>query len=160
MSSSKVILVLGGNGFIGAETVKYLLDHTDYQLVLLNRGHWNDWDNKKQVLTRITENIIWDRKTDSIKDSLQKYLENDEFKFEAIIDLSAYKKKDVKRVLRDIPNHRFKVYVLISSDSVYEVSVEKEGEGFFEECDAIRPESEELVSSLKKADSYGHHKFG
>jgi nucleoside-diphosphate-sugar epimerase len=35
----KVILIFGGNGFIGSETVKYLLDNNDnLDIILVNRG--------------------------------------------------------------------------------------------------------------------------
>ena len=36
---NRTILILGGNGFIGSETVEYLLDQNDdIELILVNRG--------------------------------------------------------------------------------------------------------------------------
>ena len=37
------ILVLGGNGFIGAETVRTLLKNGHNNIVLVNRGKTSDW---------------------------------------------------------------------------------------------------------------------
>ena len=158
-AASKTILILGGNGFIGCEIVEHLLgSNQDYKLVLLNRGNWSDWDSATRIKPRIYENIIWDRRTDSIKFCLAKYLNNADFCFHAIIDLSAYKKKDIQNVLNEIPHHKFRLYILISTDSVYEVCLPR-NEDCFVETDSIRPASESEQSRLKHMDSYGHHKL-
>lgn len=157
---SRFILVLGGNGFIGAEVVEHLLDfYNDSKLILLNRGHW-DWDSKTRVRDRIFTSIKWNRKEDSVKLVLNEFLKDPDFKFEAVLDFSAYKRKDIQRVLRELPCHRFNVYILISSDSVYEVSIPNKGNENSTETDAVRPNSDSERDRLKKEDSYGHHKFG
>lgn len=156
----RFLLVLGGNGFIGAEVVENLLTHyNDSKLILLNRGNW-DWDSKARIRDRIFASIKWDRKEDSIKQCLDEFLEDSDFRFEAVVDFSAYKRKDVQRVLRELPCHRFNVYILISSDSVYEVSIPNKGDEYSTETDAVRPTSDPERERLKKKDSYGHHKFG
>jgi nucleoside-diphosphate-sugar epimerase len=91
---SKKFLILGGNGFIGAEVVEYLSDlNKNYEFILLNRGHWADWDLETRIKPRILENIFFDRKADSFKDSFKSYLENSQLEFEALIDFSGYKAK-------------------------------------------------------------------
>ncbi len=158
---SNIYLILGGNGFIGSEVV-YNLVLTDPKccLLLLNRGNWSDWDTKTRIKP-FTTNIIWNRETDSICEALNDYLKDDQFKFEAVIDFSAYKKQDVKNVLKELSPDRFKNYILISSDSVYEVSVPKHGDPdrHFVEADSIRPSSIQEIKKLKSLDSYGHHKL-
>ncbi len=160
---SKVYLILGGNGFIGAEVVSHLLLTSPSQtteLVLLNRGNWADWDTKSRIRP-FTTNIPWDRKTDSIAAALAAYLQNAQFTFEAVIDFSAYKRRDVRNVLKELGHSRFKVYILISSDSVYEVAAERKGDPCrqFVEADSVRPDSTKERERLNSADSYGHHKL-
>lgn len=159
---SKTILILGGNGFIGAECVEYLLDNNkDYHLVLVNRDNWSDWDTKSRIKGRIKESIKCDRKKDSLKSALCHYLSQEDFKFEAVIDFSAFKSRVIKNFFKEIPKDKFKVYVLISSDSIYEVcSVDKDQSNFvLNESDSIRPKSDSERKKLKKLDSYGHHKL-
>jgi len=67
----------------------------------------------------------------------------------------------VQRVLRELSAYRFRVYILISTDSVYEVSVPNKNSGEYSiEIDAVRPSLESECEKLKKMDSYAHHKFG
>jgi nucleoside-diphosphate-sugar epimerase len=56
MMSKETILIFGGNGFIGAETVELLLNKYEdkYEFILVNRGNWDDWDAE----TRIKKFII------------------------------------------------------------------------------------------------------
>lgn len=161
----KVILILGGNGFIGAECVETILNTfgDEYKLILVNRGNWDDWDTKSRIKSRIHDNIIFDRscdKPEKLRESLGEYLSNEQFAFEAIIDFSGFKSKELSRILDAIPSEKIKVYIYISTDSVYEVSkLEKPLNCRLEEVDSIRPVSEEERKKLKKLDSYAHHKF-
>jgi hypothetical protein len=169
MSNDKkeTILVFGGNGFIGAETVDYLLNNNpNYEFVLLNRGNWNDFDSATRIRPRIKENIIFDRKKHSLKECLKDYLTRPNFKFRAVLDFSAYKSSDIRNVLAaDLPAHIIDgVYVYISTDSVYEVCIDKklkepDGSVCLNETDSIRPESKEEREKLKEFDSYAHHKL-
>jgi len=130
----------------------------NYDLVLLNRNNWTEWDHSIKIKPRIKENIYWDRKNDSIRKCLKHYLTNENFKFEAIVDFSAYKLKDIKNVIDKLSHDRFKYYFLISTDSVYEVCQANNNNAMLE-TDSIRPESEDLRKHMKKLDSYGHHKL-
>ena len=161
---SKKFLILGGNGFIGAEVVEYLSDHnTNYEFILLNRGHWTDWDLETRIEPRILENVFFDRKADSFKDSFKAYLENSQLEFEALIDFSGYKSKDIKTILRHLSQDKVKRYIFISSDSIYEVCAYKipneNGAVILNEVDAKRPETKSRRKFLKELDSYGHHKL-
>lgn len=159
---SKTILILGGNGFIGAECVEYLLKNNDnYNLILVNRNNWNDWDTRERIRSKIKENIKCDRKTDSLKALLSHYLDQENFKFDAVIDFSAYKSRVIKNFFNDIPVEKIKLYILISTDSVYEVSElkAKDDDLVLYETDAVRPETKSEREKLKELDSYGHHKF-
>lgn len=159
---SKTILILGGNGFIGAECVEYLLDNNqDLNLVLVNRDNWSDWDAESRIKVRIKESIKCDRKKDSLKSALWHYLSQENFKFEAVIDFSAFKSRVIKNFFKDIPKDKFKIYLLISTDSVYEVCSVKTNQSNFvlNESDSIRPQSDSERQKLKKLDSYGHHKL-
>ena len=111
-----------------------------------------------KIRPRIQENIYWDRKNDSIRKCLKHYLSNEDFQFEAIIDFSAYKQKDIKNVIDKIPQSKFKLYILISTDSVYEVCQLNKNSNM-EEIDSQRPESNEKIKELKSLDSYGHNKL-
>ena len=149
----------GGNGFIGSCVVEYILNkNEDYDLVLLNRNNWAEWDHLAKLKPRIKENIYWDRKTDSIRKCLKNYLNDKNFKFEAIIDFSAYKLRDIKNVIEKLSHDRFKSYIFISTDSIYEVCQVNKNDMMLE-TDSIRPESDDLRKQFKSYDSYGHHKL-
>lgn len=102
-NKEKIILILGGNGFIGAESVANLLSTygDEYKLILLNRGNWSDWDLSTRIKPHIHENIIFDRQKGNdheLKAVLDKYLVQPLFKFEAIIDFSGFKTKEVSMI--------------------------------------------------------------
>ena len=162
---SKTILVLGGNGFIGAEVTERLLDlrPNDYRLVLINRGSWSDWDTAERIKSRVHQRFVCDRENHSFKLKLKEYLEDGAFRFEAVIDFSAFKSRAIKNTLRDIPAQKIKLYILISTDSVYEVSVraceERSDDVGSRETDAVRPSQTSERKRFKEFDSYGHHKF-
>ena len=161
---SKKLLILGGNGFIGAEVIEYLSEHNqNYEFILLNRGHWNDWDLATRIKPKILESIIFDRKTDSLKECLKGYLVDTHIIFEALIDFSGYKSKDIKSVIKELSPDKIKRYIYISSDSIYEVCEEKFSDKgrdvISSEYDAKRPESKSRREFLKEFDSYGHHKL-
>jgi nucleoside-diphosphate-sugar epimerase len=52
------VLVMGGNGFIGAYTVEALLD-AGYRVAVLNRNS-SYFDSRERVLNRV-QVIVWDR---------------------------------------------------------------------------------------------------
>lgn len=166
-NGDKFILIFGGNGFIGAECVDHLLNtySNEYKLILVNRGNWDDWDTRTRIKPRIHENIIFDRCQDdesTLRSLLTKYISRDDLQFEAIIDFSGFKTKEIKKICRVIPPEKIKLYIYISTDSVYEASISKIftiDDSDLKEIDSIRPSSKEEIKRLKKLDSYAHHKF-
>lgn len=159
--SRKNILVFGGNGFIGAEVVEYLLDHNnDLNVILVNRGNWSDWDAASRIKPRVARCLVCDRENESLKSQVGEELKG--IVFDAVIDFSAYKSKVIKDVFKTIEAERIKQYILISTDSVYEVSQFERGDTTdydIRETDSTRPSEESERQKLKKFDSYGHHKL-
>jgi hypothetical protein len=162
--SQETILVFGGNGFIGAESVELILNTfgDKYELVLVNRDNWEDWDAETRIRNRIKKNIVCDRKRDSLKLALNEYLSKENFKFYAIIDFSGLKPHFIREVIKDIPAEKIGYYIYISTDSVYEVS-EIKSKGiekiFLSENDSVRPSSKEEIERLKEFDEYAHDKL-
>ena len=70
--------------------------------------------------------------------------EESETKWEIVIDFCAYLRKEVKTIIRGLTN-RLKLYVMISTDSVYDVCDSKIRIGPLREIDAIRPHNEKEI---------------
>lgn len=146
------LLIFGGNGFIGGECVKYLLDQ-NHDITLLNRDHW-PWDGAEKIRPRVKQ-IYCDRvKVENIAD-LDHQLNGKHF--DAIIDFSA---TDVKKVepFYNLCRNCAEVYIYISSDSCYEVCEKTVCQASREE-DAVRPIDENLRSQLAESDTYGNGKM-
>jgi hypothetical protein len=60
------------------------------------------------------------------------------------VDFCAYLRKEVKTVIRGL-SHRLKLYVLISTDSVYDVCDHKVRNGPCKEIDDLRPADEKEI---------------
>ena len=162
--SKETILIFGGNGFIGAESVELILNTfgDKYELVLVNRNNWEDWDAETRIKKRIQKNIVCDRKRDSLKTALNEYLSKENFKFYAVIDFSGLKPHFIREVIKDIPADKINYYIYISTDSVYEVSNIKSEcihKTLLSETDSIRPSSKEEIDRLKEFDEYAHDKL-
>ena len=54
------LLVFGGNGFLGGETVNELLTLKAFDITLINRGHWDNYDAKYRIRPFV-KNISIDR---------------------------------------------------------------------------------------------------
>lgn len=152
------ILVFGGNGMMGGETIYQLLqeqehEQTKHRIVTLNRGgQYYDYNERIKPLV---DRIRCDRerlRTDCPK------LTNDDTVYDYVLDFSCYQEtnaQDTMKLLRG----RFKHYIYISSDSVYEVSRRKTHSGFSKETDSVRPMSAQEQEQLNKLDMYGHRKL-
>ncbi|XP_078376896.1 uncharacterized protein LOC144660177 [Oculina patagonica] len=151
-SSGRKILVFGGNGFIGSETVRRLLDRGD-EITIVNRGNWY-FDSEERIKPFVKAHLRCDR------DKLLK-LDCEELltsgNYDAVIDFSSYNARQIKQVV-DLLRDRVGVYIYISTDSIYEVC-EKSHSGSSAEEDAVRPKSGKKRLELKREEKYGHDKL-
>ncbi|XP_033726249.1 uncharacterized protein LOC117315929 [Pecten maximus] len=149
----KNILVLGGNGFIGAATSERLIARGD-NLVLVNRGNWY-WDSHSTVKPHV-KHLTCDRQRQLRHcEDLRRF--KDFVYFDVVVDFSAYHSEAVEDVL-DLLKGRVGRYIYISSDSVYEVC-SKNHSNPSRESDAVRPMNAEEKLQMAGKDDYGHRKL-
>lgn len=84
--------------------------------------------------------------------------ENGTKKWDLVVDFCAYLRKEVKSVIRGLTN-LIKLYVMISTDSVYDVCDPKVRNGPCKESDDLRPQNEKEIQTLAKNEDYGHDKL-
>lgn len=150
----KNILILGGDGMMGSATTTMLMNAKGkFNLTLVNRGNWY-WDTEETIKPFV--NSYQCTRGDGFRETCTQL--DDGLIYEAIIDFSCYHPLDMEDILI-VFRGRFKKYIYISSDSVYEVSKAKEHGGFSLETDAVRPDDQNLQEELNKRDSYGHRKL-
>ncbi|XP_037094721.1 uncharacterized protein LOC119114797 [Pollicipes pollicipes] len=158
------VLVLGGNGFIGAEAVAALLREDAYNITILNRGSEN-YDVRERVFPYVTR-LKCDRYAacSSCRQgnpllgcadlvAAQRIVPQWDF----VVDFSGYDPDAVGQAL-DALGEKMKYYVFISSDSVYEVCVPGTGVLSREES-AQRPADRKLQRHLAARDAYGDRKL-
>ena len=153
--SPRNILALGGNGFLGAAVVKRLLARGD-KVTIVSRGNWY-WDTSDKIKPYV-QYVQFDRynpSPDNMSD-LKKMV--DENTFDAVLDFSAVKALAIENTLKVLQG-KVKVYIHISSDSVYEVSSLKTHDGYSKETDSGRPEDPVLREQYAQADDYAHEKM-
>ena len=150
--AGKRILVLGGNGFLGSETVELLIN-ADYEITTLNRGN-KYFDSDKRINEFVKERIICDRDT-LIRKTCPDLKRSG--KYDAVIDFSSYSPMQIETMI-DILRGRTSLYVQISTDAVYEVC-EKTHQNRTKEEDGIRPVERKLRDKLASNDKYGDQKL-
>ena len=130
------ILSFGGNGMLGSATLHRLLQKENYNITLIHRGNWF-YDSNVRIKPYV-KSIICDRnKVPKCDNCTINALKNcpdvvqivEEAKisdgFEAVLDFSAYEPKWVHDAIDILKDVQVGVYVYISSDAVYEVSIPK-----------------------------------
>ena len=122
-------------------------------LFKLHLGKSNDWGI--DAIIRHAKSLYFDRHKD-ISEFPQMYSLLKSTHFHTVIDFSAYSPSDVKRLL---PHLQTRLYVYISSDSVYEVCIKADRGTPTVETDAVRPNDPSLAERLKRKDKYGHKKL-
>lgn len=152
------VLVFGGNGFIGAETVEKLLSE-NHEVTIINRGNWR-WDSEERVKPSV-RHISCDRmetlkKCKGIRSLMDQ--EDGSLYFNFIIDFSAYYAHQIIDALRTF-HKQFGKYIYISTDSVYDVCTEKNHTGFSLESDAVRPVDPQKRREYSQKDGYGNDKL-
>lgn len=151
-SSGRKILVFGGNGFIGSETVRRLLDKGD-EITIVNRGNWY-FDSDERIKPFVKAHFRCDRDK-LLKIDCEELLTSGNY--DAVIDFSSYNARQIKQVV-DLLRGRVGVYIYISTDSIYEVC-EKTHSGPSTEEDAVRPKSGRKRLELKREETYAHDKL-
>ncbi len=149
------ILLFGGNGFLGASTAEKFIEAGD-NVTIVNRGNWY-WDSRDRINPHV-DVIHCDREQDLGENcpELTAYMEQD-LTLDAVVDFSAYRAKHIEDVV-PILSGKAKLYVQISTDSVYDVCDKKHG-GPSKETDAVRPEDEDERKLRISHFSYGHRKL-
>lgn len=150
--SGRKILVFGGNGFIGSEAVRRLLDKGD-EITIVNRGNWY-FDSDERIKPFVKEHFICDRDM-RMRTECKEILTSGYY--DAVIDFSSYNARQLKQVV-EILHDRVGLYVYISTDSIYEVC-EKTHSGPSVEEDAVRPKNRKKRLQLKREEGYAHDKL-
>ncbi|XP_013410025.1 uncharacterized protein LOC106173431 [Lingula anatina] len=157
----RTVLAFGGNGCLGAAAVRCILGKAVDggalpDITIVNRGNWY-WDTATSVKPHV-RHIEWDR-TRPLEDCprFMEYLSQVK-SLDAVIDFSACRPRQIENAV-SLLKGKAKLYIYISSDSVYEVSAVKEHDGPSRETDAVRPEAEDEAKRLAEADDYGNRKL-
>ncbi|XP_057306164.1 uncharacterized protein LOC130644534 [Hydractinia symbiolongicarpus] len=149
------VLLLGGNGLLGSAVTQMLLRVKDvkYNITILNRGNWY-WDTENIIKPFV--NHIKCSREDGFREMCTQLADNT--KYDSVVDFSAYDPLDIEDILIVMPG-RFKRYIYISSDSVYEVCLPKKHDGYLREEDAVRPTDQTVLEKYNSRDNYGHKKL-
>lgn len=165
-SEKPAVLVLGGTKFMGKAFVGEVLDKA--RVCVVNRGktYWAAdpfADRVARVRADRDESATF---ASSVREATRR-LGSD---WDCVVDFSGFTGEDVKASLTGLAG-AFKMYIYISSDSIYEVSAwaydkwkpRRSSSGGYEtsvsEHLANRPEDKEQQDVLNNADSYGHEKL-
>jgi len=166
------VLSFGGNGNIGSAVLNRMIDSGLYNIVMSTRGSWH-WDSEDRIGPFVTvvkcnrdyqpacaaEVNATDCDINAIKQckELMEIIEDTDM-FDVVLDFSGYEPKWIHDNCQILKN-KVGVYIYISTDSVYEVSIDKPTKRPSIETDAVRPHDEKEIKLLKRKDPYGHYKF-
>jgi len=165
-SEKKKILSFGGNGMIGSSTLSRLIEDASYDITLVSRGTW-PFDTATLIQPHVSS-VICDR--DNTLKSCPDFMKviNTIDEFYAVLDFSGFEPQWVQDAV-DVLKDKVRVYIYISTDSVYEVSEgaqkdiasNQRGEltTKMRETQAVRPADKFLQYRLNQIDAYGHQKL-
>jgi len=153
-TSKKKILILGGNGFLGSH-VLHTLSEKNMEITLVNRGNIY-FNSDKEAVPYADKLFTCDRNT--LLRSTCPGLLGKTF-YDAVVDFSSYNEKQIEQVI-DILKNRVGLYILISTDAVYEVSEKYHGEKTREEDSRNEPKAQKKKDELEKNNKYGAAKKG
>jgi len=158
-AQKKKILSFGGNGMIGSNTLLDLISKDEYDITLVSRGSW-PFDTEATIKPYVNY-IFCDRENDiSYCSELLEHIKNTD-EYYAVLDFSGFLPSWVEDSIKILKN-KVRVYIYISSDSVYEVC----GDGKplrkyqkFVENEAVRPIHDSTQRELNAKDEYGNEKL-
>ncbi|XP_013410026.1 uncharacterized protein LOC106173432 [Lingula anatina] len=147
----KHVLVFGGNGFMGSATVGRLLQRYGdfYDITIVNRGTWY-WDSTVTIRPYVRHFACNREEPLGLCTGFGGFVKSVQ-QFEAVIDFSAYVPYAVDQALK-ILQDKVKLYIYISTDSVYDVCP-KFHNNPTKEMECFRPEN------VEHKDSYGYQKL-
>jgi len=160
LSKPLSILVFGGNGLLGADTVEKLLKLPGgANIYLVHRGNWY-WDTAETIQPKVKRVFQCDR-TRRLKDCSEFYefLSKRTTYFDFVIDFSSLHPKVIEDALVVMKGTYIGFYIYISSDSVYEVCSKGNASLMTREEDSIRPFDPDEAKRLSALDSYGDSKL-
>jgi len=157
------ILSFGGNGQVGSITLSRLISTGMYDITLVSRGSW-PFDTSTLIKPHV-KHIECDREFDleDCEELVSEISETDNY--HAVLDFSGFLPIWIENAIDVLDENKAKVrvYIYISSDSVYEVCGDGKrlkGDTRLFEMDAERPEDEDLNDELIDGDEYGDEKLG
>lgn len=153
---------------IGTATLSRLIDDGSYDIYLVSRGTW-PFDSS-EVIQPFVHSIICDRSNDlSNCDDLMKVVQDTDA-FYAVLDFSGFEPKWIEDAIQVLGETQARVYIYVSTDSVYEVSEGAEADitsnrngvppKKLVESQAKRPLDVTVQRRLNEVDVYGHEKLG
>ena len=149
----KEILILGGNGFIGSETTTKLLEN-NHNITLLNRGNAY-YDSENRIKPFISRHIACDREKSLLLEC--KEFQDDAKHYDVLIDFTSHSPMQIRQIV-DSQAGSIGLYIFISTEAVYEVSLKNHSNPSREE-EAVRPISPRQRRELQKAEQYGDQKL-
>ena len=155
----KKILCFGG-GFIGSAVIARLIQTNEYDITLASRGSSWPFDTETTIAPYV-KHVYCDREDfdedcDELRDEIESSLGEGE-QYHAVLDFSGFEPQWVRDAI-DLLKGKVRVYVYVSTDSVYEVCQQKNGDMSLE-TDAVRPEDEEERDRLNEENSYADNKL-
>jgi nucleoside-diphosphate-sugar epimerase len=162
MDTKRKVLILGGSEFMGRHFVLSLLPNPDYSVYIVNRGKFY-WNTDMKAIPEV-HFFFGDRNNYLEFQKLLAYISEkagvtSDSRWDMVVDYSCYERKQMKCAIRGLKS-LCKLYVYISTDSVYDVCDRKiRREDFIREEYAVRPENDTLIEELNKQDEYGNDKL-
>ncbi|XP_063692743.1 uncharacterized protein LOC134824701 [Bolinopsis microptera] len=152
----KEAFIFGGNGQIGAAVVQMLLKQ-NYQITTLNRG--SDYYNSRNTKSPKVTVLECDRFKGLKKQcpAFMEYLAANAH-VDVVVDLNAFTTRYMKESADLFKTINVGVYLFISPDNVYDVSI-KRHHGPTKETDTERPVDKEEYETYADVDRFGHYKL-
>lgn len=148
---------------MGRTFITDLLTNETNNIVMINRGktYWNDEMKENSKI----EHFYGDRSEYIQFQKLMTYVSNkhgineSSKKWDLVVDFSCFDRKEIKSAIRALKNH-CRLYILISSDSIYDVCDKKlRRDDFIKEEYAVRPDNDKLIEELNEDEEYGNDKL-
>lgn len=151
---------------IGSATLSHLIEDGSYDITLVSRGTW-PFDTAETIQPHV-RSVICDREytLQSCQELMQIIHTTDEF--HAVLDFSGFEPKWIQDAVK-VLDGKVRVYIYVSTDSVYEVSegaatdiaLNERGELTTKmiEAQAVRPKDPIDRKKLNELDAYGDEKL-